>query len=221
MKSSFERHPLPGTAPGFVARGLGIACDPETPAMPAEIVSLTEVPAAVEDGLAREAEIEAHAQVLQALQNAVTAFDASVLEARQVIAREQRAWLQGALDLAVALAERILERELAIDPDALHPLIARAAELVGEGGALTVALPEETYALLEAEMPGRLESLQRDREVHFRPDAGLSAGESRVSSGASEVEVGVQSMLAQLRDELREVWHVDASASDAAEGERT
>lgn len=77
MKSSFEPQPLPGAAPGFVARDLGIASPPERATLTAGLVSPPEVPSPAVEEHAREEETEAHARALQALQEAVATFDAA------------------------------------------------------------------------------------------------------------------------------------------------
>lgn len=107
-----------------------------------------------------------------------------------------------ALELAVAMAARILEREVASPEDA-RALALRAIRLVGadrggDGAVELLACPEEVDALAAA-APG-----WAGCAVRVAGDPGLAPGEVVLRSGASTVDGRFEAQLARLRRELEE-----------------
>ena len=118
----------------------------------------------------------------------------------------------GALDLGVALAKRILERELSLDPEALHPLLERALEHLDGAGPSEVRLAPEDLQR-SREMAGEVLSRLGSREdVTFAADPQLAPGEACVQAGASSVDLRLDSLLSTLREELVPVWEQEAEA---------
>ena len=194
MKCSFELVPLPATASSAFVPAAGHASaaaervESELPAPPV-------VAPAVRD--------------LAPLREAVQALESAAAELHQAQREENRRWLWGALDVAVALAKRVLERELSLDPAVLHPLLERAVELLGESEPIEIALGPAALALLEDDAADPLESLRQRDDVRFVPDRTLGVGEASVNNGASSVELRLDVLLSMLRDELVPEWEAE------------
>jgi flagellar biosynthesis/type III secretory pathway protein FliH len=206
MKSSFEPVPLHGFADAaFVPRSRAerVLPDPEPVVVESESES-----SAQGDG---EAAAQAQAEAIEALRAAVAGFDLAVEEAGRIANLQQRRWLNDALEFGFALARHVLERELTLDPEAFHPLVERAADLLRPGIPLEVALPSQSFALAKTHASEPLEAIRRKHEVTFREDSSLGVDEARVSGGASSVDVGIERMLALLRDELSTDWEPGAA----------
>jgi hypothetical protein len=202
MKSSFEAKPLPAESrSGFVP---ALVADASTPAT--ERLELPSPPLESLEPVAQTVPPPPVAPDPTPVLEAVAAFESAALQLREQQREEHRRWLWGALDVSVALAERVLERELSIDPAALHPLLERALELIGEDEPIEVALAPAGLESLGGALNETIEGLRERCGVSLLSDSRLAAGEARVSSGASRVELRVETLLSMLRDELVPQW---------------
>jgi flagellar biosynthesis/type III secretory pathway protein FliH len=142
----------------------------------------------------------------EALSQAVRALESAIEESRRAQLEERRRWLWGALEIALALARRVLERELAIDPAALRPLIERALELLADSGPVEVALAPASLAVLESDLARPEGGPHGGSQLRFRADPNRGAGEARVRAESARVEVRLDSLLEMLRQELVPEW---------------
>ncbi len=185
---------------------------PERPPQPPEPTAEDLHRQAFEEG--REAgRAELPWQDAQALRAARTALEVSI----EALARTRRANLsaqRGAVvDLALAVAERLVRRELAIDPEALMGVVERAlSQLEGEEPAV-VALSERDLETLGGDGEQALSRLS-DRGVRIEMDPTLSPGDTRVRAGALQVDTRLEEVLAALRNELAPELASPAEAVD-------
>ncbi|MCG8589712.1 MAG: hypothetical protein MJE66_10515 [Proteobacteria bacterium] len=115
--------------------------------------------------------------------------------------REQRHAL---IELAAAMAERIVRREITLDREALTAAVGRTLEALPEGGAVEVSLA-----------PSDLETLQRGegsewmpdwgRHATFRADDSLQPGDMRAIATQTRVDARVVDLVTRLCEELADV----------------
>lgn len=195
MKSSFE--PVPLTAPEpFVPLD---ALEPE----------LTCEPTSVEvspEAWVNAPEPEVLAPDPGPVIAAVEALEQGLAALGETRREESRRYLWGALDVAVALAERILERELSLHPSSLHPLVERAIERLDQPDTVEIALAPDALALADEVADADLSPLETRHGVKFVADPELMCGEARVVAGPSSVDLRLQSLLSMLREELVPDW---------------
>jgi len=132
-------------------------------------------------------------------------------DALEIAVRELRATRSGALEaqrdvvieLALAIASCVLERELRDGPDGLAPLVERALAEIAEPEAVALHLSESDHAALGEGGAPALERILERRDARLEVDARLRPGDVRIAFGAGEVDARRESVLARFRDELR------------------
>jgi len=221
MRSSFEAKPLPvsprraesfapAAAPGARKAERFDAHDrvqPEAPAAEPQTVEAAAQPVEAEPP-AQETAAQCGPDPRElALDAAVEALASAAESLRDARREEAEHCMRGALDVALALARRVLERELSVDPSALLPLVERAVELLAEARPLRVALAPEALEVLESR-PEPLAALPKD-QIELVADPALARSEARVRGGASRIEVRLDSVLGMLRDELVPLWEAE------------
>jgi flagellar assembly protein FliH len=117
------------------------------------------------------------------------------------------------VDLALAIARRILRRETTLDGDLIVAMARVALERLGEAGSATIRLSPEDYS----------QTVQRHgdewagRKVKVLPDASVSRGGCLVESEFGFVDAGVEAqfdeVMRALIGERAEIRHVRASAA--------
>jgi flagellar assembly protein FliH len=202
MRSSFE--PSPGVARAvFVPDGAAVPPGPE-PASAGE-------PPQADDALAREyargrdeARVELEAEAATRIGSAVTALEAAAEELARITAEERAALRAAVIELALALAGRLVTRELRGDCEALAPLVGDALALLPRSEGLRLALsPADAGRVQEGHAPA-LERLRSEWRAELVADAAVAAGEARVQGGAASVDVRVEAILERFREGLFE-----------------
>lgn len=211
--SSFEAEPRPLGRVSFVpdplpagpgARGFRDASGgAPRDAAPAEESPEERTQRAYERGLAegRAAlpwnEAEALRTATAALEEAARAFH----DLRRSYLLAQR---RAVLDLALAVAERILARELRVNEEALLVVVARALEHMGAEGGVEIRVAPGDRETLQRGLARELAAFAEAAEIHVVADPSLAPGTLRVSGEASEVDLRLGSILERLREELDE-----------------
>ncbi len=121
-----------------------------------------------------------------------------------------RSHRRAVVDLAVAVAERILVREVAGVPDALAAMVSRALESIEEGEPLRVHLSPRDAETLAAADPAPLTGL-RNEGLEIVSDDELCDGDVRLRADVTEVDARLGALLARVREDL-------LRAVDAEEG---
>jgi flagellar assembly protein FliH len=96
--------------------------------------------------------------------------------------------------LALAIARRILHREVSLDPDLLLAMARVALERLGETARVTVRLHPEDYAAAGAARVAGFTS----SNVTIVEDARLSRGACRVESDMGLLDVGIDAQLQEV-----------------------
>jgi len=144
----------------------------------------------------REAEALQSARL--ALEKAVSALD----DERRASLRAQR---ETVIELALAVAGRILEREVTIRLDALEPLLESSVSLLSHLGPVVLHLAPGDLETLRTGGAPELERLAGFASLRIESDPQLRPGDARLSAGSTGVDARVESILAQFRLELGEL----------------
>jgi len=145
-------------------------------------------------------------QEAEALGRAVAALEqagAALGELRRGYLRSQRRAL---VELALAVAGRLVRRELSSDPEALAGAVERALEELDPDGEEPVSLhlaPAER-TLLERD-PAIWERLTGVHGLRVEEDERLEAGDVRLRAGRSQVDARVDELLRRVREALAEL----------------
>ncbi len=130
------------------------------------------------------------AQGHAAAQRFAALFDAAqarLAESEQQIAR-------GTLEIACALARRVLRHEIATNPNTLEPVVREALTmLLGDGKSARVRLSQADFDMLEAPLSAEFSS----RSVTVVADAAVQPGDCLIESAGAVVDGGAASRWAR------------------------
>jgi flagellar assembly protein FliH len=203
--------PQPFSAPPAAARA-GSA-----PAAPAPELGQEVLRAAREEGVAagreaglregreegaRAVEREALGPALEALEEAARGLAAL----RGSYLRAQRGLV---VELALAVAERLLAREVALDADVLAGVIERALAALGDQPALRVLMNSGDLARVQRGLAPRLAALAAGAGLALEAAPDLVPGDVRVQAARSEVDARRAELLRRVRAELDETLEVE------------
>lgn len=179
----------------------------------------TEIPAPAQgtaaiDGLRSQARAAGHAEGYAA--GAAQAADdrvrlASLIESlgNEIAGREQDL-ADAVLDLALALARKVVDAGIAVRRDALRPVIAAALE----------QLPQSPQRIRLSANPAEVEAVRNlfatepsTQNWQIRPDAAIAVGGCRIETEQCEIDATVETRWARLLASLGrdEVWHEPAA----------
>jgi flagellar assembly protein FliH len=108
----------------------------------------------------------------------------------QMIQQTERQMVQ----LALAVARRVIHREVSLDPDLLVAMARVALERLGETAQVTVRLHPEDYQAAGAERVAQ----QAGSNVTVVADAHLSRGGCRIESDMGMLDAGVDAQLQEI-----------------------
>lgn len=151
------------------------------------------------------------AEALRATVRAFTAAASELAAARRSYLLENR---HVVVELACAIAERVLGAPPATDRAALTALVGRALELFPNDEPLALHLAPADRAIVEAGLAEEMARLGREGRVRVVEDATLAPGEARVLGRSSDVRAAVAEVLERLRAELADAVALDLPASD-------
>lgn len=149
-----------------------------------------------------------------ALQRALTALEQA---ARGVSALRRAELLEGrhaVVDLACAIAERILGRAIERDHEALVALVASALASFDAGEPLLVSVSPEDLAVLQPALSEP--AVASSRELAFAADPKLERGTARVNGRAGEARAAVAIALERVRAGLEDLLSAPEVAEPSA-----
>jgi flagellar assembly protein FliH len=105
--------------------------------------------------------------------------------------------------LAIAIARRVLHREMSVDPDALQALVHLLLQKVQAQEVLRVRIFPEHQAMLRA----ALERLPGGSQIEIRPDASLGRGGVLFETTRGTLDAGVDTQLGEVERGLTDRLH--------------
>jgi type III secretion protein L len=151
----------------------------------------------------REAERLRAQAVTEGRERGMAAVSELLVAARASAARAQRN-VQGDLrTLAVRIAERILEREISLNPDAVSDIVAAALRQAGAPRDIVLRVHPDDLKALERGRPRLLERALRAQALQFRADASVGRGGCIVESELGTVDARLPVQLEAIERALR------------------
>jgi type III secretion protein L len=151
----------------------------------------------------REAERLRAQAITEGRERGLAAVSELMVAARASAARAQRN-VQGDLrTLAVRIAERILERELSLNPDAVSDIVAAALRQAGAPRDIILRVHPDDLKALERGRPRLLERALRAQALQFRADANVGRGGCIVESELGTVDARLPVQLEAIERALR------------------
>lgn len=155
----------------------------------------------------REAAVQQAVQTAQAhldqrLQTLVPALEKAVVDIQQSRATWLRHWEQNTLRLATEISERLIRRELTVQPDITLEWIHEALELVTGEGRVTLQLHPDDHETLGERAEKLIARLTKLGSATIVSDPTVERGGCRVVTDFGSVDLQLSTQLQRIRDEL-------------------
>jgi flagellar biosynthesis/type III secretory pathway protein FliH len=111
---------------------------------------------------------------------------------------------QTTVELAVALAERLVNAEIAADRQRLDRIVREALERIQPARAVTVRGHDDDLALLQHQINDQPEIAVGGNVFTFRPDKACERGQLKIEVDERFIDFDTQRSLMELRDRLLE-----------------
>jgi flagellar assembly protein FliH len=142
----------------------------------------------------REGEAAGRSRAEAEVQPVIERFTRTIAELAEARARFRREAEADMLQLALAIARRVLRRELAVDPEALHGLVLGALEKLEAQEIARVRVHPSQAAAVSAllrEASGR-------GTVEIAPDGGLAPGAALFETARGTLDASVETQLQEI-----------------------
>lgn len=114
-----------------------------------------------------------------------------------------RRWQEEMLRFCFAVAERIVLREIRLDPLARLKVIEAGLGKLKESEQVAVRVPPSEYEALRQALPGLCERVGTQGQVRILEDVGLKRGDVVIETDTCEVDARIQSALEAIEEALR------------------
>ncbi|HEU0120712.1 MAG TPA: FliH/SctL family protein [Bryobacteraceae bacterium] len=148
-----------------------------------------------EEGRA-EGERSGAAAANAAVQPLLDRMTASIGELASYRARFRRESEPELLRLSIAIAKKIVRRELTIDPHTLLGILKAALELINQAEVLSVRMSPEDVALIGP----RVAKLGLPDKVEVTPDRTLERGAVVIDTRRGQIDASIQTQLAEIEN---------------------
>jgi flagellar biosynthesis/type III secretory pathway protein FliH len=127
--------------------------------------------------------------------------------------REARGFEKELVELALAVARKVVGREVAAQPEGVAHLLRDALGRIEHAGPLTIRMNPRDLELLTGGQAQVLDGLTDSGRVRFEADASLSAGGCVIESDAGDIDARVEQRFRIVEEALREEARVNAGAT--------
>ena len=107
------------------------------------------------------------------------------------------------IDLALALARRVVHRVIEQDPAVIADQLDEALALVGRGRDVQVRIDPSDRALVEEVLPALVDRLGNAAHVALRDDDTVGAGGCVITTAGGQVDARIETMLDRLAEALQ------------------
>jgi flagellar assembly protein FliH len=126
--------------------------------------------------------------------------------------RECRHFEKELVDLALAVARKIVGREVAVNPEAVAGMLRDALSRIEHAGSLSIRMHPDDLQRLADVQPRLLEGLADPARVRFEADPAISAGGCFIESEAGDIDARLEHRFRVLEDAFRAEGRVEAEA---------
>lgn len=146
-----------------------------------------------EEGLAKGKE---EAEIIKA--SAQKLLEEARIKAREIVAAAEPEVIR----MAVALAEKLLQRQLEENEESILPLLEKSLEELSGGREIRVKVPSQDLDFCRQRLEQIREKLKPGTHLELLADPSLKRGSCRVESEEGQVEISVQDNFAGLSEAL-------------------
>ena len=153
---------------------------------------------------AAEAAIEAvlDEKVARQMQTLAPALQQAVTQIVDSQADWQRHWEKSIVELACALAKRIIRRELRHHPEITLDWIRESLELVSGAGEITIRLNPMEVATLRKEVESLVSVFSTAAQAKVVGDESITAGGCRIETQFGSIDQQIETLLERISEEL-------------------
>jgi flagellar assembly protein FliH len=141
-------------------------------------------------------------KVSKQMQTLAPALQAAIEQIREAKAAWLRHWETSAVDLAAAIAARLVRGELTRRPEITLAWVREALELVAGGGEFAIHLNRQDHAVLARQIEQLAAAMHPTATVRLVPDETVSPGGCRVATEFGSVDMQLESQLERIKQEL-------------------
>jgi len=124
--------------------------------------------------------------------------------------RECRHFEKELVDLALAVARKIVGREVAVNPEALTGMLRDTLSCIEHAGSLSIRLNPDDLQRLADVQTQLLKGLADPARVRFEADPAISAGGGFIESEAGDIDARLEHRFQVVEDAFRSEGQVDA-----------
>ena len=132
----------------------------------------------------------------------------AVAAVAQALQQERDRWLTrweaSAFQLAIAIAEKLVQRELVLRPDTAQGMITEALRMAAGHPQLRIFLNPDDVNRLGERAADVVRSLTACGEAVIVPDAMISSGGCRIETQHGEIDARLETMLSRIAEEFLE-----------------
>ena len=154
--------------------------------------------------ITRQAEAIAELQVTDRLATALPALRAAAESLQAERDQWLMRWERTAIRLGIAIAEKLLHRQLTVRPEFATGLISDALRLAAGQPQLTVHLHPDDLAAWGGQAHQIVQSLTACADTTLVPDRNATRGSCRIETRHGEIDARVETMLHRIAEELLE-----------------
>lgn len=152
----------------------------------------------------RQAEEIAVTRIAEQLSTALPALEEAAALLREERDRWIHRWEQTAVRMSVAIAEKLLQRQLEAKPNDAKDMIAAALRLAVGQPQLTIHLSSADLDALGDRAAQVVQSLTACGETTIVADVNMKRGGCRIETRHGEIDATIETMLGRIADELAE-----------------
>ena len=144
--------------------------------------------------------------VEEKIQQKVATLMPALKNAVNQIENAKQAWLQqwesNNVRLAVAIAERVIRRELSQQPEVTLSLVREALQIAAQGGKVVLRLNPQDHQTLGRQVEAIVKEVSRLAEVEVTADQAISPGGCVAETRFGSIDEQIESQLARIEAEL-------------------
>jgi flagellar assembly protein FliH len=148
------------------------------------------------------AEATLRTRIDQQLQTVLPTLHQAVQQVQQSRLAWQRHWEEHSLRLAVGIAEKVIRRQIAQQPEITLELVQEGLELAHGQERITVRLNPADHAALGDRVLKVSQQLAQLGKVQVVPDPQITAGGCRIDTDFGSIDQRLETQLARIAQEL-------------------
>lgn len=152
----------------------------------------------------KQAQKQANQQVQQQVNSLLPALRQAAQEITQIRANCLRHWQQRVMNLAVAIAQRILRHELPRTPEVTNTLIQESLELAAGSAQLRLHLHPQDHATLSERVPEFATTVGKLALSDIIADPSVGPGGCIVKTEFGQIDQTIEAQLKRIEEELCE-----------------